>query len=244
MKQLDTIFLKHSSDLLGETSLGLSGSEIVKLTTAIAFDFGVNVPHSSHPIMAGNKRTALFENLRALPARAQFIVIKEMCDDLISRANHDQKIETIKSKLIMKYPQFATDLGGSDINAPLIEETRHWLDKYPAAQKLYDDATRKYEHGVFARNVLDDLRLSLESMMCQMFDNSKSLENQIQNIGTFVKQKGGSKELSNMLVKLIDYYTKYQNLFVKHNDAVKEEEVDIVFELTASIMKHLAKLNS
>ena len=45
-----------------------------------------------------------------------------------------------------------------------------------------------------------------------------------------------------MFVKLVDYYTKYQNSYVKHNDAVIEEEVDFILEITSSFMKHLVRL--
>jgi hypothetical protein len=60
----------------------------------------------------------------------------------------------------------------------------------------------------------------------------------------FLKQKGDSPELTNMFQKLLEYYAKYQNTYVKHNDAVIEEEIEIVFEITASFMKHLVRLNA
>ena len=71
----------------------------------------------------------------------------------------------------------------------------------------------------------------------------KSLENQVSPIGAFLGAKGGSPELRNMFMKLLDYYTKYQNTYVKHNDAVIEEEIEIVFELTSSFIKHLVRLH-
>jgi hypothetical protein len=46
-----------------------------------------------------------------------------------------------------------------------------------------------------------------------------------------------------MFMKLVDYYTKYQNSYVKHDDAVIEEEVEFIFELTSSFMKHLVRLS-
>jgi hypothetical protein len=42
----------------------------------------------------------------------------------------------------------------------------------------------------------------------------------------------------------LDYYSKYQNTYVKHNDAVIEEEIEFIFEITASFMKHLVRLNA
>lgn len=75
-----------------------------------------------------------------------------------------------------------------------------------------------------------------------IFQNNKSLENQVTQIGAFINSTGGSKEFSNMFRTLVDYYSKYQNSFVKHNDAVIEEEVEFIFEMTSSFMKHLVKM--
>jgi len=96
---------------------------------------------------------------------------------------------------------------------------------------------------VFTRNLLDDLRLSLELLLKGIFKNSKSLENQIELLGEYLKEKGGSKELTNMFVKLVDYYSKYQNTYVKHDDAVIEEEIEFIFEITSSFMKHIVRLS-
>ena len=46
-----------------------------------------------------------------------------------------------------------------------------------------------------------------------------------------------------MVQKIIDYYTKYQNSHVKHNDAVNINEIEYVIELTSVIMKFLIKAN-
>jgi hypothetical protein len=93
-----------------------------------------------------------------------------------------------------------------------------------------------------SRNLLHDLRLSFEQLLRQMFGNDKSLENQLSNVGAFIKNNGGSSELANMFVKVADYYAKYQNTYVKHNDKVNEAEVDFIFEITSSFMKHLVRL--
>lgn len=76
-----------------------------------------------------------------------------------------------------------------------------------------------------------------------IFKNSKSLENQIELLGEYLKGKGGSKELTNMFVKLVDYYSKYQNTYVKHDDAGIEEEIEFIFEITSSFMKHIVRLS-
>ena len=47
-----------------------------------------------------------------------------------------------------------------------------------------------------------------------------------------------------MFQKLVDYYSKYQNSYVKHDDKVIEEEIEFMFELTSSFMKHLIRINN
>ena len=67
----------------------------------------------------------------------------------------------------------------------------------------------------------------------------KSLENQLAEIGKYQKDKGLSTEFINMFNKLLDYYSKYQNNYVKHNDAVKHSEIDFVIHLTTLFMRSI-----
>jgi hypothetical protein len=73
--------------------------------------------------------------------------------------------------------------------------------------------------------------------------NEKALENQVSLLGDYVKSRGGSTEFGNMFVKLVEYFGKYQNRYVKHNDAVIEEEVEFLIEITSSFMKHVIRLS-
>ncbi|KAF0206231.1 MAG: hypothetical protein FD173_391 [Gallionellaceae bacterium] len=150
---------------------------------------------------------------------------------------------TLKIKLLSEYSKFADQDNSTDIHRTLLTETRHWLSNFPEVQKLFDEALLKHDQGIFKRNTLDDLRLSLEILVRQIFCNQKTLENQIAQVGQFVKGHGGSPQLANMFEKLVDYYTKYQNTYVKHDDAVITAEIEFIFELTASFMKHFLRLN-
>ena len=94
----------------------------------------------------------------------------------------------------------------------------------------------------YERNLLDDLRLALELLLKSLFSNNKSLENQLANIGQFIQDRQGSSQFANMFAKLLDYYCKYQNNYIKHDDAVIEEEIEFVMEITSSFMKHLVRL--
>ena len=133
--------------------------------------------------------------------------------------------------------------GSECINKILIEETKHWLEPYAKSKQNYLYALNKFNNGVFLRNSLDDLRLSLELLLQEIFGNSKSLENQINEVGSMVISKGGSKEFANMFQKLVEYYTKYQNTYIKHDDRVMELEIEFIFELTSSFMKHFVRLS-
>ncbi len=237
-------FISYAANILADTNSGLSGSAIVKETAIYAEEYQVNIPHPIYPYDAPNKRTALYENLMAFSPEQQYRIIKELCDHRSFPGIPSKDRKQLKLRLITRYQHLAQNHGTSEINETLIEETRHWLDAYPGAQSLYINAIAKYEHGVFLRNLLDDLRLALEKLLCEVFSNEKSLENQISLIGAYITGHGGSKELANMFVKLVDYYGKYQNNYVKHDDAVIEAEIEFIFEITSSFMKHLIKLKS
>lgn len=120
---------------------------------------------------------------------------------------------------------------------PEIIETQNGLASYPASQKLYNEAIDKYKQRIYQRNVLDDMRLSLELFLKKVLNNEKSLENQLGEIGKHQKGKGLSPEFINMFNKLLAYYAVYQNTYVKHNDAVKHSEIDFVINLTTLFMR-------
>ena len=236
-------FIQYAADVLADTSKGLSGGNIVRATAAYAVEYDVNLPHPTYPFDAPNKRTALYENLLAFSGPQQYRIIKELCDHHSFPITLSPERKELKIRLVTRYSHLDPRDTPSEVNEILIEETKHWLEDYPESLSLYSQALDKYEHGAFQRNLLDDLRLSLETLLRDLFKNGKSLENQIQFIGSHIKSNGGSPELTNMFLKLIDYYAKYNNSYVKHNDAVIEEEIEFIFEITSSFMKHLVRLS-
>lgn len=240
---ISTAFIQRAAEVLSEA---LSGSQIVSVTSAFAVDFNVDIPHASYPFTAGNKKTALFENLRPFSPGQQYQVIYELCDRVstIPSATFGQKsaASQLKITLLSRYYQFANDASRGSELPLVVVEVRHWLSEFPTARKTYEDALQKHTNGIFTRNALDDLRLSLEALLRQLLTNDKSLEKQVPEVGRYVKQRGGSAELANMLEKLIDYYSKYQNTYVKHDDAVPASEAEFVIEITACFMKHLIRI--
>lgn len=232
-------FLSKASEVLAS---GVSGTTIVQVTVSYAAEYGLELPHPTYPFQAPNKRTALLENLRALPADVQYQAIAELCDRAL-QSEASAAVAEVKLMLTSRYSHLSADAGNA-WTGPLTVEARHWLDPHQNVKKLYVEALQKHRAGVYLRNALDDLRLALELLAQEILGNGKSLEHQIAALGQFVKAKGGSKELSNMLAKLIDYYANYQNTYLKHDDAVPNEEVEIVLELTSSFLKHFARMHA
>ena len=94
----------------------------------------------------------------------------------------------------------------------------------------------------FYRNIIDELRLSLELLFQEKFNNKKSLENQASQIGNFLKENNVSIFISNMYIKLIDFYTKYNNDNAKHGDKVSEVEIDYLTYLTGTFMRLILQI--
>lgn len=246
IEELPAVFVTHASAILADTSKGLSGSEIVRVCAGYAIDAGVDIPYATYPFagrMGINKRTAPFENIMAFPAKWRYRIIRELCDHRMVQQMNASESTKLKVQLFTRYGHLADQVVlPTDLDQVLVEETRHWLSSFPKSLDLYNTAQQKREHGVFNRNVVDDLRLSFETLLHELLGNSKSLENQLQALGTFIKEREGSPELANMFVKLVDYYTKYQNTYAKHDDAVADLEVDFVFEVTSCFMRHLVRI--
>jgi hypothetical protein len=235
-------FINYTADILGDTDRGLSTWEILRAFTAYAVEFDVAVPHRTYSLGGPTKRNILYDNLTAFSDQQKYRIILELCEHPSIRSHYPEAAQKLKLTLMARYSHLAAESLGDEVNEELIEQTRHWLGPFPDVLRKFNEALQKYEARVFVRNVLDDLRLSLEMLLRAVLKNDKSLEHQQAFLGAFVKARGGSPELSNMFSKLVEYYCKYQNTYVKHDDAVIEEEVEFVIEITSTFMKHLVRL--
>lgn len=235
-------FINYAADTLAETNDGLSGSRIVEYCSVYAIHFNIEIPYPEYPFPTAlpNKRTALRENLKAFSPEQQFKIIKELSE--LPYFENNSGVKDLKIKLISRYGALGEGNAKEEINESLVEETQHWLSEYPEALKLYNDCLEKHSNGIHQRNLLDDLRLSLEILLKIVLENEKSLENQISDLGKYINERNGSKELNNMFLKLIDYFSKYQNTYVKHNDNVNENEVEIIIEMASSFMKFILRI--
>jgi len=242
MMTISNTFIKRAADILGNTKTGLSGSQIAEHMSSYAYDINIEIPYPSHPFPKDipNKRTALYHNLLSFSEEQQYKIIKELCE--LELFSNNKTVKDLKIKLTSRYGDSFSYSIPQEVDKVLVEATNAWLEGYPDAKKPFEDAIMMLENEIFERNLLDNLRLSFEILLKNLLGNNKSLENQLSELGNFLRFKNVSTELKNMIVKLIDYYTKYQNTYVKHNDTVNEKEIEFIFEYTTSLMKFLIRV--
>jgi hypothetical protein len=238
--EIPATFVTYAADILGETQRGLSGTQIIKLTSACAVDSGIAALPNAHMAMK-SKNTVARENILAFHGTDRYRVIKTMSEHASVQANPE--VQKLRLKLMTQYGPTFGEKGVKDMDEPLIATTSHWLQAYPEASKCFEAAVTKHEAKVLARNLLDDLRLSLETLLKQILKNGKALENQKAELGTFLEERRSSAELRNMFQSMLAYYGAYQNAHVKHNDDVNSDEIEVMFELTACLLKHLVRLD-
>ena len=235
-------FIDYASDILGDTDKGISTSQIISICNRFSAEYNVNIPHTR--IYQGfsqtfsNKRTALKENLLSFSEEGAFKVIEHICN--LNHYKEDVNFKEVKIKLYTNFPKYVDKNDNENLNIEIIEN-KELLSNYPKAKKMYDDACSLYNIGIYERNIIDNLRLSLELIIKQILNNEKSLENNLSEICSYLRDKGCSQEFINMFRHLLDYYSKYNNNNVKHNDNINNKEIDFVFGLTNLYIKLLVK---
>ena len=226
-------FIDYASDILGDTDNGISTIQIISICNKFATEYNVNIPHTK--IYKGcnqtfaNKRTALKENLQRFNEQQAFEIIKYICE--LRKYNELKEFKDVKIKLYLNFPQYVDKEENIELNNDIIENTE-LLSSYPKAKKVYEDACSLFKYGIYERNLIDNLRLALELICKQLLSNEKSLEHNIDEICAFLNKKNCSQEFINMFRKLIDYYLKYNNNNIKHDENINISEVTFVFGLT------------
>lgn len=135
---------------------------------------------------------------------------------------------------IIFYPE-----GAKLLDKKLINDNLDWLSAHPKSYETFKMSLMEIGIQGKERNVVDHLRLSLELLLKDIFNNGKSLENQKSDIGNYLKSKNISPEISNLLERVLDYYAKYQNNKAKHDCAVLFSEVEFILYLTGTVMRFL-----
>ena len=143
------------------------------------------------------------------------------------------------------HTKYSKDFGSDDelkISENVLEETKHWLKDYPDVLRLYEKAEEKYRAGNDTRGMMDDLRLAFETLLKQILKSDRVMENLIKELKSFLKEKGGTVQITSMLQNLLTFYSAFQNENVKHNDRAKDIEAEFIFELTSSFLRHIVRM--
>lgn len=241
MSKMDS-FIDYASDILGDTENGITTNQIISICNKYATEYNISIPHTKiyqkYSQTFSNKRTALKENLQRFNDKQVFEIIKYICE--LDYHKDKKEFKEVKIKLYTNFPQYVDKIDDNQFDVKIIEN-KGLLCDYPKSKKIYDDACSLYNIGMYERNLVDNLRLTIELICKQILSNEKSLENNIADICSFLKKKECSQEFINMFNKLIDYYLKYNNKNIKHNENINKSEISFVFGLTNLFIELLIK---
>jgi hypothetical protein len=165
-------------------------------------------------------------------------VIKEVFD-LSPMVGIGIKIARRDNSVIV-YPEGAKLLDEGAINDVLA-----WLEDYPKVAKHFEQALTIYMSGEKEkyRNLLDNLRFSLEQLLKAILRNRKSLEKQKEELLKWLKGKEMHQQIIDLYNQLVfGCYAKYQNEAVKHNEDYSENEIEFMIYLTGTFMRLLLRL--
>jgi hypothetical protein len=126
----------------------------------------------------------------------------------------------------------------------IIDFVLEGIERYPKADKPFSQALSKFLRGdrTHYRNILDDLRFSLEQLLKSLLSNDKSLENQKDILGAWLKDKGVHAQIRSLYVHLAKCFSQYQNNAVKHDENYSGMEVEFMIYLTGTLMRLLLEL--
>ncbi|ODS34885.1 hypothetical protein BEH94_10080 [Candidatus Altiarchaeales archaeon WOR_SM1_SCG] len=162
---------------------------------------------------------------------------------LFEHFKHDIDCSRLQINLVkVKDEYLFYPAGAKLLDEKVVDDVLDWISKYPKVHKNFRSALEKYENRHYERNLVDDLRLSLEFLLKSILGNEKSIENQKNELGKYLKDKCVTTEIGGMYHTLLGRYTDYQNRYVKHEDKIKEEEIEFMIYLTGTFMRFLMTL--
>ena len=163
-------------------------------------------------------------------------------NDLVTKISAALNLSNAKVKILKNgniYELYPTNIELLDEH--LIFDNLNWLNNYPKAEEHFSKAVKLEIIEENFRTIVDELRLSLELLLQQLFSNQKSLENQKSELGKYLKENNIANEINSMYVKLFDLYTLYNNHNAKHNDEIERLEISYITYLTGTFISLLVQ---
>jgi len=142
---------------------------------------------------------------------------------------------------IILYPK-----GVEVLDKEIVNKTINYTfgEKYIESHNKYVHALKLYSENGKTRDILDSLRLSLESFLRQLLNQKLNLEKltRHKHIEKFLISKTVPKEIIEMYLLLINQYISYQNEHVKHNDSNRKEDIEFMIYNTGNFINYLCLL--
>lgn len=141
--------------------------------------------------------------------------------------------------LSQKIQELNPNYDRQSLNTELVNKTLLSFKDFPDAAKTFNVALQTFKDAGDDRQVVDGMRLAFEIFLKKKLNNEKSIENQKSDLGSLLKRSGTSPEIMNMFDKLLVGYASYQNEYVKHNDKIKRDEVELLINLTLTFISFI-----
>ncbi|PSB28988.1 hypothetical protein [Chlorogloea sp. CCALA 695] len=165
-------------------------------------------------------------------------IVKELRDAAKLSPDTGFHITLIKKRVVFSPP------GSKLLDEGIVNDVLEWLEKYPKVAKYFAEALKIYTDGDISkyRNLLDNLRFSIEQLLKEILGNSKSLENQKDDLLCWLDKRKKHQGIIKLYQQLLYHYCTYQNDAVKHNEAFSEDEIEFMIYLTGTFMRFLMQI--
>ena len=135
-------------------------------------------------------------------------------------------------------------IGAKPLDEALVNDVLVWLDDYPEIKKHYYEALQMVmeKNPLVIRNLLDNLRLSLEMLLKIVLKNNEPLEEQSKYLKRWLNLRGIEENIRLMFTDLLsrDRYTQLMNEAVKHGDRVwQPAEIEFLVYQTGMFIRFL-----
>lgn len=220
------------SDVEDQIKELFTGNEIIALTNDFANSIGEHVTFQS--VNFNSKKDILSRNISDFSEDAKIQFFREI--ESVRRVQEDPELVEQINELINAKDSRANEARNSFTEL---------LSKYPEKVAItWKNAVNFYDRQDY-RNSLDSMRLTLELLLKEVLKNEKSLENQKQPLGSFLKERNVSTQFRNLFIHSLEIYEKIQNDEAKHDvpDDLGMPEIKFLMNQSVIIIRFIDEIN-
>lgn len=231
------VLMNQTASIIADTNNGWSNIEIVRKFNEACLKFQKSFKYEKDQYES--KVSSYIRNFSKFSEKESYHILKDFFRD--DKFKDDINIQSALKNLISHNAIDYED--ANEHYQETFNTTVHFLEQYDeTSYNQYLSAYQKIIANIYERNALDDLRLSLELLVKKILSNQRSLENNINDLCKEMKTRGISGEINNLFNRVLNFFTSYQNQYVKHNDAVESNSVEFIFDITSSLLKYLCRV--